>query len=163
MRHLLFSIFGVSLASLLIGCGSSSPPKVKAPEPERTVIGIFKDKSVVDAKIKLMASCSQSKLFIRPDHNEVTCVRHQLSDAREAMISNLVNDDFARNITDNVKFVITQEGTDARVLGNAFVQFATPLGVEIDSGVKITRTNLLDNASFNMLEALLKQAGATQP
>jgi len=39
----------------------------------------------------------------------------------------------------------------------------TPLGIELDAGVKITRINLLDNASFTMLEALLKQAGATQP
>jgi hypothetical protein len=98
-----------------------------------------------------------------PDQFEVLCIRNRLSEDRDQMLVTLINDPYARNLTDNVKFVISPEGRDVRVIGNAYVQFASPLGVEIDAGVKITRINLLDNASFSMLEALLKQAGAKQP
>jgi hypothetical protein len=82
---------------------------------------------------------------------------------REQMLVNIVNDEFARNITDNVKFMISTEGRDVKVVGNAYVQFASPLSIGIDSGIKTTRVNLLDDTSFSMVEALLKQAGASQP
>jgi hypothetical protein len=100
---------------------------------------------------------------ILPEQAEVLCIRNQLSEDREQMLVILTNDDFARNMTDNVKFVITPEGRDIRVIGHAYLQFASPLGIEFDAGVRIKRINLRDNASFSMLEALLKQAGGTQP
>jgi hypothetical protein len=79
------------------------------------------------------------------------------------MLVNIVSDEFARNITDNVKFVITPQGRDVRVIGNAYVQFSSPLSIGIDGGNKTTRVNLRDDASFFMVETLLKQAGASQP
>jgi hypothetical protein len=100
---------------------------------------------------------------ILPDQSEVLCFRNNIDQAREQMLINIVNDEYARNITDNVKFVITPAGRDVRVIGNAYVQFASPLSVAIDAGVKTTRVNLRDDASFSMVEALLKQAGASQP
>jgi len=79
------------------------------------------------------------------------------------MLLTLINDDYARNMTDNIKFVLTPEERDVRVVGNAYVQFASPLGIEIDAGVKITRVNLRDNESFSMLEAVVKQASDMKP
>jgi hypothetical protein len=100
---------------------------------------------------------------IQPDQSEVLCVRNNIDLAREQILVNIVNDEFARSITDNVKFVISTEGRDVKVIGNAYVQFSSPLSVGIDSGIKTTRVNLRDDTSFSMVQALLKQAGASQP
>lgn len=158
-------ILGFALVSLLLGCGSTRKDQKKESQvvPERTAEVIFKNMSVVQVKNNLMSACSQSRMRMLPDQAEVLCIRNRLSEDREQMLETLTNDDFARNMTDNVKFVLTPEGRDVRVIGHAYLQFASPLGIKIDSGVKIQRINLLDNASFSMLEVLLKQAGATQP
>lgn len=165
MRTSLKTIVGVALFALLLGCSASSKDQKKEAKamPERPAEVIFKNMSAVQVKNSLMSACSQSRMRMLPDQAEVLCIRNQLSEDREQMLAILANDDFARNMTDNVKFVITPEGRDVRVIGHAYLQFASPLGVEFDAGVKIKRINLLDNASFSMLEALLKQAGATQP
>ncbi len=165
MRTSFKTILGVALLALLLGCGSSSKEKKKETKvvPERPTEALFNNMSAVQVKNSLMSACSQSRMRIVPDQFEVLCIRNRLSEDRDQMLVTLINDPYARNLTDNVKFVISPEGRDVRVIGNAYVQFASPLGVEIDAGVKITRINLLDNASFSMLEALLKQAGAKQP
>jgi len=165
MHSLFRSILGVTLLTLLIGCGASDKEKKKEKNfvPERAAELVFKNTSAVQVKNNLMSACSQSRLRILPDQSEVLCVRHQLSEDREKMLVDLMNDDFGKNITDNIKFTISPEGRDVRVIGYAYLQFASPLGVEIDAGVKITRINLRDDSSFSMVEALLKRAGATQP
>lgn len=165
MRTPFKTILGVTLFAFLLGCSSSSKDEKKEAKamPERAAEVIFKNMTAVQVKNSLMSACSQSRMRILPDQAEVLCIRNRLSEDREQMLVTLANDDFARYITDNVKFVITPEGRDVRVIGNAYLQFASPLGVEFDAGVKIKRINLLDNASFSMLEALLKQAGGTQP
>lgn len=165
MRTPFKSILGAALLSILLGCSTSSKDQKKEVKvvPERPAEVVFKNMTAVHVKNNLMSACSQSRMRILPDHSEIICVRHTLNEEREIMLVSLMNDDYARNLTDNVKFVITPEGRDVRVKGNAYIQFVTPLGIELDAGVKITRINLLDNASFSMLEALLKQAGATQP
>jgi hypothetical protein len=165
MRTPFKTILGLVLVSFMLGCGSSRKDEKKEAQfvPERAASVIFKNMSVIQVKNSLMSACSQSRMRILPDQAEVLCIRNQLSEDREQMLVTLSNDDFARNITDNVKFVLTPEGRDVRVIGNAYLQFASPLGIEFDAGVKIKRINLLDNASFSMLEALLKQAGGTQP
>ena len=117
----------------------------------------------VQVKNSLMSACSQSRMRVQPDQSEILCVRHIMDETREQFLVNIVNDDFARNITDTVKFVMTPEGRDVRVVGNPYVQFSSPLSVGIDGGNKTTRVNLRDDASFTMVETLLKQAGATQP
>jgi hypothetical protein len=165
MRVLFHSILGAALLSVMVGCGSSDKDKKKpAPTvPERSAEVIFKNMTSVQVKNNLMSACSQNRMRIQPDQSEVLCVRHIMDETREQMLVNIVNDDFARNINDSVKFVITPEGRDVRVVGNSYVQFATPLGIEIDAGVKTIRINLRDDASFTMVETLLKQAGATKP
>jgi hypothetical protein len=165
MRIPFKTVLGIALLSLLLGCGASRKEQKKEAKamPERSAEVIFKNMTAVQVKNNLMSACSQSRLRILPDQAEVLCIRTQLSNDREKMLVTLVNDDFARNVTDNVKFVMTPEGKDVRVIGNAYLQFASPLGIEGGAGVKTIKINLLDNASFSMLEALLKQAGATQP
>lgn len=161
MRIFYQSVLGAATLALLIGCGSSDKAKVVKEMPERPALGVFPGMSSVQVKNNLMSACSKDRLYIQPDLNEVTCVRHKLNSDREQMLVNIVNDEYARRITDNVKFVITTEGRDVRVLGNAYVQYASPLGIEIDAGADIRRVNLIDNDSFSLLETLLKQAGAT--
>jgi hypothetical protein len=165
MRSSCKTILGVTLFAFLLGCSASSKDQKKETKvmPERPAEVIFKNMTAVQVKNSLMSACSQSRMRILPDQTEVLCIRNRLSEDREQMLETLMDDDFARNMTDNVKFVITPEGRDVRVIGNAYLQFASPLGIEFDAGVKIKRINLLDNASFSMLEALLKQAGGTQP
>lgn len=165
MRTPYKTILGAALFALLLGCSSSSKDEKKEAKamPERAAEVIFKNMTAVQVKNSLMSACSQSRMRILPDQAEVLCIRNRLSEDREQMLVTLANDDFARNITDNVKFVITPEGRDVRVIGSTYLQFASPLGIEFDAGVKIKRINLLDNDSFSMLEALLKQAGGTQP
>ena len=165
MRTPLKIILGATLLSVLLGCSTSNKEQKKEAKvmPERPAEVLFKNMSGVQVKNSLMSACSQSRMRIVPDQLEVLCIRNRLSEDREQMLVTLMNDDYAKNLTDNVKFVLTPEGRDVRVVGIAYLQFASPLGIEIDAGVKIKRINLLDNASFSMLEALLKQAGATQP
>lgn len=165
MRVLFHSILGAALLSIMLGCGSSDKDKKKQATivPERSAEVIFKNATAVQVKNNLMSACSQSRMHIQPDQSEVLCVRHILDQAREQILVNIVNDEFARSITDNVKFVISTEGRDIKVVGNAYVRFSSPLGVGIDAGVKTTRVNLLDDTSFSMVQALLKQAGASQP
>ena len=165
MRVVFHSILGAALLSIMIGCGSSDKDKKKVATivPERSAEVIFKNATSVHVKNNLMSACSQSRMRIQPDQSEVLCIRNIIDEAREQMLANIVNDEFARNISDNVKFVITPDGRDVRVIGNAYVQFSSPLSVGISGGVKTTRINLRDDASFTMVEALLKQAGASQP
>lgn len=164
MRVVFHSILGAALLSIMIGCGSSDKDKNKLAStvPERQAEVFFKNVTAVQVKNSLMSACSQSRLQMQPDQNEVLCVR-KMDETREQMLINIVNDEFAINLTDNVKFVITPEGRDVRVIGNAYVQFATPLSVGISGGVKTSRVNLRDDDSFSMVEFLLKQAGASQP
>lgn len=165
LRVLFQAILGATLLTALIGCGSSDNEKKKEVKviPERPVEVVFKNMSVVQVKNNLMSACSQSRLRIIPDRDEIICIRHNIDSRREQMLITLINDDYARNMTDNIKFVLTPEDKDVRVMGNAYVQFASPLGVEIDAGVKITRVNLRDDASFSMLEAVVKKATDMQP
>jgi hypothetical protein len=165
MRFLSHSILGVALLSMMLGCGSSDKDKKKQAVivPERLAEVIFKNATAIQVKNSLMSACSQNRMRILPDQSEVLCVRNNIDRAREQMLINIVNDEYAINISDNVKFVITSQGRDVRVIGNAYVQFASPLSVGISGGVKTTRVNLRDDTSFSMVQALLKQSGASQP
>lgn len=165
LRVLFHSLLGALLLAALIGCSSTRDEKKKEVKvtTERPVEVVFKNMKEVQVKNNLMSACSQNRLRVLPDRSEIICIRHQLEVGREQMLITLVNDTFAKSMTDNVKFVLTPEGPDVRVTGNAFVQFSTPLGIEIDAGVKIARINLRDEASFSMLEALIKQALDMRP
>lgn len=165
MRIFFHSILGVALLSVLIGCGSTNKGQKKpAPVvPERSAEVIIKNMTIVQVKNNLMSACSQSRMRILPDQNEVLCIRQNLDEAREQILIDIVDDEFARNITDRIKFVFSTEGRNVRVTGRAYIQFTSPLSVEIDAGVKTTRVNLLDDASFSMVDVILKKVGASQP
>lgn len=162
MRIFFHSLLGVALLTVLIGCGSTDKDKKKpaAVVPERSAEVIFKRMTIVQVKTNLMSACSQTRMRILPAQSEVLCIRNNLDETREHMLQSLIDDDFARNMTDNVKFVITPQDGDVRVVANAYLQFNSPLGVVVDAGIRTTRINLLDDASFSMVQALLKQAGA---
>jgi hypothetical protein len=162
MRVFFHSILGVALLTVLIGCGSTTKDQKKpaVAVPERSAEVIFKNMTIVQVKNNLMSACSQSRMRILPDQTEVLCSRNNLDKTREDMLLSLIDDDFARNMTDNVKFVITPQDGDVRVVANAYLQFNSPLSVGVSAGLKTTRINLLDDASFSMAQALLKQAGA---
>lgn len=167
MRSFFPSVFGATILALLIGCGTSDQEKEKKKKanavPERAAEVVFKNASPIQVKNNLMAACSQNRLRIQPDHTEVLCIRHPISEDREKILTDLMNDDFGRTMSDNIKFSITPDGQDVRVNGYAYLQFDSPLGVMGDAGVKIVRVNLRDDNSFSMVERLLKQAGASQP
>jgi hypothetical protein len=55
---------------------------------------------------------------------------------------------------------ITSSGKDVLVLGNALVQFQSPLSVMPDSGYSTQELNLLDDNSFALVQEILKLAGA---
>lgn len=161
MRTLYRAISGAALLVVLSACGGNSTEKVKKPEPERPIQAVFKNKTAVDVKNTLMGACSKEHLYIQPTLDEVTCIRHKQDDQREQMLTNLVDNDFAKQVTDNIKFVITQEGQNVKVVGNAYVQYLSPTSVGIEGTINVVRKNLLDNNSFSMMETLLKHAGAT--
>ena len=167
MRSLFPSVLGVTLLALLIGCGTPDKEKEQKKQanavPERAAEVTFKNASPVQVKNNLMGACSQNRLRIQPDHTEVICIRHPISEDREKLLTDLMNDDFGRSMTDNIRFSITPDGRDVRVKGYAYLQFDSPLGVMGDAGVKIVRVHLRYDNSFSMVETLLKQAGATQP
>ena len=163
MRTYLKSALALATLALLMGCSTSKEPKIQKPAPERPVIVVFKDMSTVQVKNNLMGACSKDRLFIQPDRDEVTCIRHKFNIDREQILLDTINDEFARRITDNIRFSITPEGRDVRVVGNAYVEYLSPLSVSIEGSIVTKRANLLDNNSFSLVEMLLKQAGGTLP
>jgi len=161
MHTLYQSALGVGLLAILIGCGSSNKPKVEKKMPERPATVLIQGLSTIQVKNNLMSACSQARLYIKPDLSEVTCIRHKRDPRREKMVSDLVDNEFARKITDNVKFVISTEDKGVRVVGNAYIQYDLPISMDLDASEQVKRINLLDNASFSMMDALLKQAGGS--
>lgn len=163
MRPFFKTALVLTALGLLLGCSGSKEPKAPKEVPERLAVVVFKNTTSIQVKNSLMGACSQDRLFIQPTLTEITCVRHTLNQEREQMLLTVVNDSFARRITDNVRFVLTPEGRDVRVVGHAFVQYVSPLSVTIDGEIAIKSVNLLDNNSFSLLEKLLQQAAGTSP
>ena len=76
------------------------------------------------------------------------------------MINAMINNEWALRYKDVINFALTPEGKNTRVTANPYVQFFQPMGIMSELQVK-TR-NLLDDASFQKAQQLLKAAGATE-
>ena len=151
-------IFFSSLA--LSGCGTKADGPIKPP-PSRMASGLFKNADVSAVKNNLMSACSKSRLRIQTEKNEVTCTSLEINPQREAMITALINNEWALQYKDAVSFTLSTEGSDVRVSANSYLEFITPKGLMADVPVKSTR-NLLDDASFINAQQLLKAAGSVE-
>jgi len=153
---LIFLIFFSSLT--LVGCSTSGPVK---PPPARVASGLFKNADASTVKNNLMSVCSKSRLRIQTDKNEITCTSPEIDPQRNAMITALINNEWALQYKDVVSFTLSTEGSDVRVSANSYLEFVMPKGLMADMPAKSTR-NLLDDASFINAQQLLKAAGAAE-
>jgi hypothetical protein len=144
----------------LSGCGTKADGPVKPP-PARMASGLFKNADASTVKNNLMSACSKSRLRIQTDKNEVTCTSPEIDPRREAMITALINNEFALEYKDVVSFTLSVEGANIRVSANSYLEFVMPKSVMADAPTRSTR-NLLDDASFINAQQLLKAAGASE-
>ena len=142
----------------LTGCSADGPIK---PPPARMASGLFKNTDGSTVKNNLMSACSKSRLRIQTDKNEVTCTSLEIDPQRNAMITAMINNEWALQYKDVVSFTLSTEGPDIRVTANSYLEFVMPKGLMADMPAKSTR-NLLDDASFINAQQLLKAAGATE-
>ena len=149
-------IFCSSLA--LIGCSADGPIK---PPPARIAAGLFKNADASTVKNNLMSACSKSRLRIQTEKNEVTCTSLEIDPQREAMITAMINNEWALQYKDVVSFTLSTEGSDVRVSANSYLEFIMPKGLMANMPTKSTR-NLLDDASFINAQQLLKAAGGSE-
>lgn len=153
---LVSSIFFSGLT--LIGCSADGPIK---PPPARMASGLFKNADPSTVKNNLMSVCSKNRLRIQTDKNEITCTSAEIDPQRNAMITAMINNEWALQYKDVVGFTLSVEGADVRVNANSYLEFVMPKGLMADMPAKSTR-NLLDDASFINAQQLLKAAGATE-
>ena len=142
----------------LIGCTASGPVK---PPPARMATGLFKNTDASTVKNNLMGACSKNRLRIQTDKNEITCTSPEIDPQRNAMITAMINNEWALQYKDVVGFTLSTEGSDVRVNANSYLEFVMPKGLMADVPAKSTR-NLLDDASFINAQQLLKAAGAAE-
>ncbi len=142
----------------LIGCSADGPLK---PPPARMASGLFKNADASTVKNNLMNACSKNRLRIQTDKNAITCTTVQIDPDRDAMITAMINNEWALQYKDVVSFTLSVEGADVRVSANSYLEFVLPKGFMADTATKSTR-NLLDDASFINAKQLLKAAGASE-
>ncbi len=142
----------------LISCSADGPVK---PPPSRMASGLFKNTDASTVKNNLMSACSKSRLRIQTDQNDITCTSAKIDPQREAMITALINNEWALQYKDVVGFRLSVEGANIRVSANSYLEFVMPKSLMADAPTKSTR-NLLDDASFINAQQLLKAAGASE-
>lgn len=142
----------------LVGCSVDGPIK---PPPARMASGLFKNADASTVKNNLMSVCSKNRLRIQTDKNEITCTSPEIDPQRNAMITAMINNEWALQYKDVVGFTLSVEGADVRVSANSYLEFVMPKGLMADMPAKSTR-NLLDDASFINAQQLLKAAGASE-
>ena len=142
----------------LVGCSADGPIK---PPPARMASGLFKNADASTVKNNLMSVCSKNRLRIQTDKNEITCTSPEIDPQRNAMITAMINNEWALQYKDVVGFTLSVEGADVRVSANSYLEFVMPKGLMADMPAKSTR-NLLDDASFINAQQLLKAAGASE-
>jgi hypothetical protein len=142
----------------LVGCSVDGPIK---PPPARMASGLFKNTDASTVKNNLMSVCSKNRLRIQTDKNEITCTSPEIDPQRNAMITAMINNEWALQYKDVVGFTLSVEGADVRVSANSYLEFVMPKGLMADMPAKSTR-NLLDDASFINAQQLLKAAGASE-
>jgi hypothetical protein len=153
---LVSSIFFSSVA--LFGCSTSGPVK---PPPARVASGLFKNADLSTVKNNLMSVCSKNRLRIQTEKTEITCTSSEIDPQRNAMITAMINNEWALQYKDVVSFTLSIEGSDVRVNANSYLEFVMPKSLMADAPAKSTR-NLLDDASFINAQQLLKAAGASE-
>ena len=144
----------------LSGCGTKADGPIKPP-PARMASGLFKNADASTVKNNLMSVCSKNRLRIQTDKNEITCTSAEIDPQRNAMITAMINNEWALQYKDVVGFTLSVEGADVRVNANSYLEFVMPKGLMADMPAKSTR-NLLDDASFINAHQLLKAAGASE-
>ena len=142
----------------LIGCSADGPVK---PPPSRMASGLFKIADASTVKNNLMSACSKNRLRIQTDKNEITCTSAEIDPERSAMITALLNNEWALQYKDVVSFTLSVEGANIRVNANSYLEFVMPKSLMADAPTKSTR-NLLDDASFINAQRLLNAAGASE-
>jgi hypothetical protein len=123
--------------------------------------GLFKNTDASTVKNNLMSVCSKNRLRIQTDKNEITCTSPEIDPQRNAMITAMINNEWALQYKDVVGFTLSAEGSDVRVNANSYLEFIMPKGLMADAPAKSTR-NLLDDASFINAQQLLRAAGAAE-
>jgi hypothetical protein len=123
--------------------------------------GLFKNTDISTVKNNLMSACSKNRLRIQTDKNEMTCTSPEIDPQRNAMITSMINNEWALQYKDVVGFTLSTDGPDVRVNANSYIEFVMPKGLMADAPAKSTR-NLLDEASFINAQQLLKAAGAAE-
>jgi hypothetical protein len=108
-----------------------------------------------------MSACSKSRLRIQTDKNQITCTSSEIDPERSAMITALINNEWALQYKDVVSFTLSAEGANIRVSANSYLEFVMPKSLIADAPTRSTR-NLLDDASFINAQQLLKAAGASE-
>ncbi len=149
----------ITVLGTLAACSTDKPASQPAPKPARSAEVIFAGTSIVVVKNAIMGACSTKQLHIQPAGDEVVCVRYKTNVLREQIVEAAVNSQFARHPRDLVRFTLTSSGKDVMVLGNALVQFQSPLSVMPDGGYSTAEVNLLDDDSFAIVQEILKLAG----
>jgi hypothetical protein len=144
----------------LVGCGTTADSPAKPP-PARMASGLFKNAEASTVKNNLMGACSKNLLRVQTDKNEIICTSIEIDPQRNAMITALINSEFALQQKDVVSFTLSTEGSDVRVNANSYLEFIMPKSLMADMPTKLTR-NLLDDASFVKAQQLLDAAGAVQ-
>ena len=143
----------------LIACSSTPVDAPKKEEPTRSATGLFKAIDESSVKARIMGACSSSRMQLQATQNEIICASNPIDPQRERMIRILINDEWASQYRDAVKFILTSEAGEVRVSAQPLAQYMVP--VSVLSGPQMRSRNLLDDASYNTAQRLLKTAGAT--
>ena len=147
---------GMALACvglLLAGCGSTKE-KTK-PEP-RTVSATFAGQSVDQVRTALMVACTNAKWTIRSKTGEVSCHNNKLESNRYDVIERMVNDPVGQRYSENIQFVISEDGSAVIATGRAWIQYMVAGGFFTSATVKTM--DLEDAPAIEQIRKLLIDA-----
>jgi hypothetical protein len=156
-RSNLIALFMITLS--LCACSSKEVVVADKPIPSRMQQATFKAMTLAQSKNSLMGACSQNHLQIQTTHNEVLCFQSEVKGTRFREIERVVNDEYATKIQVVMQFKLQESNSDVTVFANTYAQYLAP--VSLTSGLQTRTRNLLDDISFNAIQAMLTEAGAT--
>ncbi len=151
---------GIAALALVIlsGCGASAPAKKKV-DPSRPAEATFKGTTAGQVRTRLMVICTQDKFQIHSTQPDLICLKNVDSTLRERLIEQTIDSEFASNIRDGMKFVLTQNDGDVTVVATSITQF-TMLG-GFTTGAEVKNRDLVDDASFTLITEALRRADGT--
>ncbi len=147
----------VALA-ILSGCGTSEPAKPKE-APSRPVQATFNGVTPGEVRTRLMVVCTEDKFQITSTQPDILCTKNIDNYHRERLIEQAVDNEFATNFREGMKFVISQKSPDVGVVATSFTQY-TMLG-GFTTGAELKTRDLVDDASFTLLTEVIRRAGGT--